>query len=64
MKRCLICDWPLAQDERDGCVDGNCSYRPQEGSEEWHRCRRNREALIERRAARLDPEGGIPGRVL
>lgn len=39
-----ICDWPLADSAENGCVEGNCSYRPQYGSEEWHRIQRNRVA--------------------
>jgi hypothetical protein len=37
VKRCEICDWPLAEKAKDGCVPGNCSYRisPREGSDEW-----------------------------
>jgi len=26
--RCFICGWPYAADESQGCVPGNCSYRP------------------------------------
>lgn len=60
--RCPICCWPLAATREDGCVPGDCSYRPREGSDEWHRIQRNRKALTERQSHRLDPEGGIPGR--
>ena len=41
--RCPRCGWPLAKSIREGCVPGNCSYRPKEGSEEWKRMR-DREA--------------------
>jgi len=52
MKRCPICDWPLVDDPKDGCVDGNCSYRPdpQTSPDEYARIQRNREALAERQA--------------
>ena len=33
-KRCRVCDWPLRERMQDGCVEGNCSYRPQQGTEE------------------------------
>jgi len=26
--RCPICGWPLAESSNEGCVIGNCSYRP------------------------------------
>lgn len=26
--RCPICHWPLAKTTAEGCVPGNCSYRP------------------------------------
>jgi len=63
-KRCPICDWPLADDPKDGCVDGNCSYRPdpRRNPDEYARVQRNRKALAEHQSRRLDPEGGIPGR--
>ena len=35
--RCPRCDWPLAETMEQGCVPGNCCYRPDEGSPEWHR---------------------------
>lgn len=60
--RCEICGWPLVWDPKDGCVDGNCSYRPREDTDEWRRVQRNRKALAEKQSRRLDPEGGIPGR--
>ena len=42
--RCPICDWPLAATANQGCVEGNCSYRPEYGSEEWYRIQRNKVA--------------------
>jgi hypothetical protein len=26
--RCIICGWTLAATKNEGCVPGNCSYRP------------------------------------
>jgi hypothetical protein len=26
--RCTVCRWPLAESMEQGCVPGNCSYRP------------------------------------
>lgn len=43
--RCEVCDWPLAESREKGCVPGDCSYRPEQGSDEWHRIRARREAL-------------------
>jgi hypothetical protein len=34
-RRCRICGWHLALDRKDGCVAGDCSYRPAQGSDEW-----------------------------
>lgn len=45
--RCPICCWPLAKSREEGCVLGDCSYRPDRGSPEWHRIQRNRQALAE-----------------
>jgi hypothetical protein len=53
--RCPICDWPLADNADAGCVPGNCSYRPHEGSPEYHRIRL-RKAFLD--AAR-SPVSGI-----
>jgi len=43
--RCLICDFPLASAIEDGCVPGNCSYRPPKGTAEYQRIQRRREEL-------------------
>jgi len=43
--RCIICGWPLASRREDGCVPGDCSYRPREGSDEWVRIQRRRAEL-------------------
>jgi hypothetical protein len=34
VERCPICDWPLAASTREGCVAGNCSYRPSDPAEQ------------------------------
>ncbi len=31
--RCKICGWTLAATVREGCVEGNCSYRPDDPAE-------------------------------
>jgi hypothetical protein len=35
--RCEVCDWPLASCMAQGCVPGNCSYRPPPGSPDHDR---------------------------
>lgn len=45
IRRCEICDWPLAATRDDGCVPGNCSYRPREGSDELRRIQKRRRDL-------------------
>lgn len=42
MLRCVICEWPLAESRDKGCVPGDCSYRPREGSPEWIRIQERR----------------------
>ena len=48
--RCEVCGWTLARTAEDGCVPGNCSYRPADGSLEAARIR-NRRAELARRDA-------------
>jgi hypothetical protein len=48
-KRCFICGWPLATSQEEGCVPGNCSYRPARGAE-WTRLKFRGE--LEKSAAR------------
>jgi len=43
--RCEVCGWPLAESREGGCVPGNCSYRPRDGSPEHRRIRERREVL-------------------
>lgn len=47
--RCPICCWPLAATMEQGCVPGNCSYRPDPHASpaEYARVQRNRQALAE-----------------
>ena len=51
MNRCPICDWPMAETRDDGCIEGDCAYRPREGSPEWHEVQRRRQII----ANMLDP---------
>lgn len=45
--RCPICDWPFAATAKDGCVPGNCCYRPRDGYDEWRRiAERRKETAI------------------
>lgn len=42
---CEVCGWTLAESREKGCVQGDCSYRPTDGTDEWFRIRARREAL-------------------
>jgi hypothetical protein len=55
--RCPVCDWPLAATVAEGCVPGNCSYRPPEGTSEYQRIKERRKSLreIEAEVAALQP---------
>jgi hypothetical protein len=46
--RCQVCGWPLAQCRDQGCVAGDCSFRPQEGTESYRITQLRRKALAER----------------
>lgn len=35
--RCYVCGWPLAESRAQGCVAGDCSYRPAQGTPEHDR---------------------------
>jgi len=48
--RCERCGWPLAKSRDEGCVLGDCSYRPPEGSDEYYRMKRIDEERAARRA--------------
>ena len=28
IERCPVCNWPMKEKMEDGCIPGNCSYRP------------------------------------
>ncbi len=43
--RCEVCGYALAASLEDGCVPGNCSYRPTIGTAEYHRIMRKRTIL-------------------
>jgi len=42
---CMTCSWPLAKEPEDGCVPGNCSYRPSPECHDYQRVVARREAL-------------------
>lgn len=35
--RCQVCGWPLSKSRKEGCVMGECAYRPRPGSAEHER---------------------------
>jgi hypothetical protein len=43
--RCPICDWPFAIRAEQGCVEGNCSYRPTFGTQEYYRIESRKDQL-------------------
>lgn len=43
--RCEVCNWPLAASVAEGCVPGNCSYRPDPDSDEGRWIQQRREEL-------------------
>lgn len=43
--RCFVCGWTLAKEASQGCVPGNCSYRPEVATAEYMRIQPNREKL-------------------
>jgi hypothetical protein len=51
---CEICDWPLAESAANGCVPGNCSYRPEEHSQEWRRILERKSKLKSAASLKLD----------
>lgn len=46
MRRCPICAGPLMHSQVDGCVLGDCSYRPERGTDERKRIDFRRRMLI------------------
>lgn len=61
--RCEICGWPLEDSIEKGCVPGNCSYRPDPGSEEYARIQRNRERLKTEPVAPAEADADLVERV-
>lgn len=43
--QCPICGWPLEDSIEKGCIPGNCSYRPAEGSDEYRRIEKRKEDI-------------------
>ena len=46
--RCEICDRPLAKSIEEGCVPGNCSYRPAPFTDECRRIETRRQLIADR----------------
>lgn len=49
--QCPICGWTMADSQEEGCIPGDCSYRPQDPAEQ-RRIRERRDALAVTRAQR------------
>lgn len=58
--RCEICGWPFAASRELGCAPGDCSYRPDNGSPEWHRIQERRAALAKAKAQPSPEEAPAP----
>lgn len=55
--RCYVCGWPLAESRKQGCVAGDCSYRPTPGTPEHDRIKdRLRAQMSAPAAAQADGE--------
>jgi hypothetical protein len=55
--RCVVCGWPLAESRKQGCVAGDCSYRPTPGTPEHDRIKdRLRAQMSAPAAAQADGE--------
>lgn len=52
--RCKRCGWPLAESRDKGCVEGDCSYRPADGSPEWQRMKERDAELRTQQAVSQD----------
>jgi hypothetical protein len=46
MDRCIICGWRMSKDDANGCVPGNCCFRPDDPTEQ--RKLGKRRALVQR----------------
>ena len=53
--RCEVCDWPLRERKEDGCVKGNCSFRPDVGSDDHKRLQKRRAELDAAKAPAVAP---------
>ena len=58
--RCKICGWPLAESRDLGCFQGDCSYRPEDGSPEWYRIKARRDALASSEVEQ-EQDGSVSG---
>lgn len=60
--RCLVCGWPLVSKQEDGCIPGDCSYRPQEPAEQAKIDARRQQILRVRDAVKAawDAHGEVP----
>lgn len=54
--RCQVCGWPLSASPDQGCVPGNCCYRPGDHSDEWPRLKRQRKWVNAKAALRRQDE--------
>lgn len=43
-EQCPICDWPMADSQANGCIPGDCCYRPDDPAEQ-RRISERRKAL-------------------
>lgn len=43
--RCYPCGWPLKASKEEGCVIGDCSYRPTERAHDYHQWRERAEFI-------------------
>ncbi len=53
--RCEVCGWTLAKSGANGCVPGNCSYRPASDSPAGKRIDARRKALAARKSTPPKP---------
>lgn len=51
--RCPVCDWLMAPSADEGCVPGNCCYRPEYGSPEYRQIQERRRELQEQEGRSL-----------
>ena len=62
--RCFICGWTMAERMEDGCVPGNCSFRPRDHSQDMERVRARQatldDAMVYLRACGWQPPRRLP----